>query len=129
MQNRILHVKNAYFRPSTECLWARWRRSIAAKGNINSEPPGAQTGTVRSTRLISMTKYLRDRTRDDEAALRRTVSLLLQLIEIHAIEGDALDYVQFRSGIHEITSRFSENTPSEEILVISGKVATSFKEY
>ena len=79
--------------------------------------------------MISITKYLRDRTRDDEAALRRTVSLLLQLIELHAIEGDALDYAQFRSGIHEITSRFSENTPSEEILVISGKVATSFKEY
>jgi hypothetical protein len=79
--------------------------------------------------MISITKYLRDRTRDDEAALRRTVSLLLQLIELHAIEGDALDYAQFRSGIHEIASRFSENTPSEEILVISGEVATSLKEY
>lgn len=89
---------------------------------------GAQVWTVPSN-MISIMKYLRDRPSDSETALRRTVSLLLQLIEIHAIEGDAVDYAQFRSGIHEIASRLSENTRAQDILVISGEVATTLKEY
>lgn len=79
--------------------------------------------------MISITKYLKDESRDAEATLRRTVAILLQLIELHAVEGDSVDYAQFRSGIHHIAGRFSEDTPHDEILIIVGEVARSLKDY
>ncbi len=79
--------------------------------------------------MISITRYLRDESREAEATLRRTVGLLLQLIELHAVEGDSVDYAQFRSGIHQIADRFSENTPVDEMLIIVGEVARSLKDY
>ena len=79
--------------------------------------------------MISINRYLRDESREAEATLRRTVGLLLQLIELHAVEGDSVDYAQFRSGIHHIAGRFSENTPADEMLIIVGEVARSLKDY
>jgi GGDEF domain-containing protein len=79
--------------------------------------------------MISIRKYLNARRPDPDSALRRALTLLLQLIEIHAVKGDDADYQQFRSGIYEIASRLSDATPPEEILIIVGRVATALKEY
>jgi GGDEF domain-containing protein len=79
--------------------------------------------------VISIRKYLTPHGEDNEATLRRALGLLLQLTEIHAIQGDDADYMQFRSGIHEIASRFSDETPPEEILIMVGGVAIALKEY
>lgn len=79
--------------------------------------------------MISIKKYLRDQEHETEAALRRALGLLLQLIELHAVEGDEIDYALFRRGIHESASRFSDETPPEDVMIIVGEVATAIKEY
>lgn len=79
--------------------------------------------------MISISNYLKDRTRESEAALRRAFALMLQLVELHAVEGDEVDYAQFRSGIQTIAGGFSNETSPEQVLIIVGQVASSLKEY
>jgi diguanylate cyclase (GGDEF)-like protein len=79
--------------------------------------------------MISITKYLTDRGHETEAALRRAFGLLLQSVEIHAVQGDDVDYAQFRGGMQAITSKFDGDTPPQEVLIMVGKVASAFREY
>jgi diguanylate cyclase (GGDEF)-like protein len=79
--------------------------------------------------MISISKYWKQRSPDENGALRRALGLMLQSLEIHTVEGDEIDYAQFRSGMQVITSTFADDTPPDEVLIMVGKVATAFREY
>jgi diguanylate cyclase (GGDEF)-like protein len=79
--------------------------------------------------MISISKYWKQRIPDENGALRRALGLLLQSFEIHTLLGDEVDYAQFRSGMQVITSKFGDDTPVEEVLIIAGEAVTAFREY
>lgn len=79
--------------------------------------------------MISIKKFLNSKDSEVEGALRRVIGLLLQAIDLHAVEGDSVDYAHFRSGIQEIAKKLSDETPVEEILVMAGAVAESLRDY
>jgi hypothetical protein len=74
--------------------------------------------------MVSISNYLRDEGRESETALRRGFRLVLRLVEIHAVEGDEVEYARFRSGMQGTTSKFSDDTPRQDVLIMVGKVAT-----
>ncbi|MDQ1472487.1 MAG: hypothetical protein QOJ99_3967 [Bryobacterales bacterium] len=61
--------------------------------------------------------------------MRHVLNLLLEAIETHAVHGDDEDYRQFRSGIRDIRTRFSDDTAAEELLIVAGAVTATLKEY
>jgi diguanylate cyclase (GGDEF)-like protein len=79
--------------------------------------------------MISISKYWKQRIPDENGALRRALGLLLQSLEIHTVLGDEVDYAQFRSGMQGILSRFSDETPPEEVLIIVAEAVEAFREY
>jgi diguanylate cyclase (GGDEF)-like protein len=78
--------------------------------------------------MISIKSYL-IRSFGFEEASRRAIGVLLQALEAHAVQGDDIDYEQFRSHIRELSRRFTEQTTADELLVVAGAVAASLREY
>jgi diguanylate cyclase (GGDEF)-like protein len=79
--------------------------------------------------VLSIKRYLVNGDARAEQALRRVIGVLLHAVEAHAVHGDEVDYEQFRSGLRDIASQFTDATPPQELLVMAGAVATSLKEY
>ncbi len=79
--------------------------------------------------MISIGKYIRTRKGQLEQSLRHIIQLLLQGIQHHVVEGDSLDYEQFRSGLQVLADKISEQTPPAELLVISGATLKGLKDY
>lgn len=81
--------------------------------------------------MISIKRFLntQDEVSGTEGPLRQALALLLAAIDIHAVQGDELDYVQFRSAIQEIAAQFSSETSAAQIFVTAGAVSTALREY
>jgi len=79
--------------------------------------------------MISISKYWKQRAPDENGALRRALGLVLQSLDLHTVLGDEADYAQFRSGMQGILSRFGDETPAEEVLIIVAEAVTAFREY
>jgi GGDEF domain-containing protein len=80
--------------------------------------------------VISLKSYLlRDSGDEAEAAYRRIISLLLQGIALHAVEGDQADFDRFRAELDKSQKTVTPETPIAELLVIVGGVLRSMEEY
>jgi diguanylate cyclase (GGDEF)-like protein len=79
--------------------------------------------------MISIKRYLTKPNPGAADVFRRVISILLQAVELHAVEGDEADYTQFRFAIRQIADQFSDDTPAEQSLVIAGSVAATLRDY
>jgi len=78
--------------------------------------------------MISLKSYL-SRDTDAETAYRRVISLFLQGISLHAVEGDKEDHDRFREDIDKCLSVLSPKTPVSELLVVVGGALRAMEEY
>jgi diguanylate cyclase (GGDEF)-like protein len=78
--------------------------------------------------VISLKEYLQyDPKR--EAALRRALSLLLQGIGLHAIEGRPNEYTRFRDGLNALAAQFEEEMPTADPIGQAGEALRMLDEY
>ena len=80
--------------------------------------------------MISLKSYwLRENGEETDAAHRRIISLLLQGIALHAVEGDQGDYERFRAELDKSQKNVSPEVPIAELMLIVGGVLHSMEEY
>jgi GGDEF domain-containing protein len=63
---------------------------------------------------------------DEEGMFRRVISLLLQGISLHAVEGDRADYDRFRNDFDRIQASLGKEASGPELLVATGQRTTRF---
>jgi GGDEF domain-containing protein len=78
--------------------------------------------------MISLKSYL-SRDTEAEVAYRRIISLFLQGIGLHAVEGDKADYDGFRADVDKFLSALSPETPVTELLVVVGGALRAMEDY
>jgi GGDEF domain-containing protein len=78
--------------------------------------------------IVSIKKFLKPGKPKPEDYIR-FIQLLLQGIELHAVEADALAFSQFRQNISTVSGRLSEQSGGEEILAAMGVVIRTMSEY
>jgi diguanylate cyclase (GGDEF)-like protein len=79
--------------------------------------------------MISIKRYLTKQSSGAEGVFRRVIGILLQAMEIHAVQGDEADYKHFRDAIRRNADQFSDQTPAEQSLVIAGSAAATLRDY
>jgi GGDEF domain-containing protein len=65
----------------------------------------------------------------EEGMLRRVISLLLQGISLHAVEGDRSDYDRFRNDLEQIQKHLGKEASGEELLVAAGGTNHALADY
>lgn len=78
--------------------------------------------------MISIKKFLNGPS-SSEDTLRRVMTLLVQAIELHTVEGDAEDYRRFRSSLQIALQGFGPESTADQLLVMAGAVTTAVREY
>lgn len=78
--------------------------------------------------MISIKKFLNGPS-SSEDTLRRVLTLLVQAIELHTVEGDAEDYRRFRSSLQIALQGFGPASTVDQLLVMAGAVTTAVREY
>lgn len=78
--------------------------------------------------MISIKKYLNGPSSSDET-LRQVLTLLVQAIELHTVEGDEVDYQHFRNSFKTALKGFGPDCPPDQLLIMSGAVSTALREY
>jgi GGDEF domain-containing protein len=78
--------------------------------------------------MISIKSFL-SRDTDAETAYRRVISLFLQGISLHSVEGDKADHERFREDIDKCLSVLSPETPVSELLVVVGGALRAMEDY
>jgi GGDEF domain-containing protein len=66
---------------------------------------------------------------DEEGMFRRVISLLLQGISLHAVEGDRADYDRFRNDFDRIQAPLGKETSGQELLVAAGAANQALADY
>jgi|GEM_PF-945820 len=79
--------------------------------------------------FISLRKYLDSQPDQCLNALTRTVALLLETIEKHAVRGNAVDYEKFRGEVAGVREEFARHPAAGEILILAGKTVAALEEY
>jgi len=64
-----------------------------------------------------------------EEALRRMLLLVLHAIESNAIQGDDIDYEQFREDIRSMSKKFARDLGPDDILILAGQFGATMKDY
>jgi GGDEF domain-containing protein len=65
----------------------------------------------------------------EEGMFRRVISLLLQGISLHAVEGDRSDYDRFRNDLDQIQTSLGKAASGEELLVAAGATNHALADY
>lgn len=78
--------------------------------------------------MISLKSYF-SREPGNEADYRRIISLFLQGIAVHAVEGDPADHVRFRLDIDKCLEDMAPDTPLSELLVLVGGALRTMEDY
>ncbi len=78
--------------------------------------------------MISIKSFL-SRDTDAEIAYRRVISLFLQGISLHAVEGDKADHERFREDIDRCLAVLTPETPVSELLVVVGGALRAMEDY
>src|SRR5580700_11064607 len=78
--------------------------------------------------MISIKSFL-SRDTDAETAYRRVISLFLQGISLHSVEGDKADHERFREDIEKCLAVLSPETPTSELLVVVGGALRAMEDY
>ena len=80
--------------------------------------------------MISFKPYLfGQKDKDADSAYRRIISLFLQGIALHAVEGEKNDYDRFRADIDEFGKKITPDTPMSELLVAVGASLRAMEDY
>jgi len=80
--------------------------------------------------MISLKKYLsRDAKSEEENTSRRVISLLLQGIALHAVDGERADYERFRIDMDKFEKVMSAEMPASELLISAGGVLRTMEDY
>jgi diguanylate cyclase (GGDEF)-like protein len=80
--------------------------------------------------MISFKPYLfGEKDKDADSAYRRIISLFLQGIALHAVEGEKNDYDHFRADIEGFGKQITPNTPMSELLVAVGASLRAMEDY
>jgi len=66
---------------------------------------------------------------DEEGVFRRVISLLLQGISLHAVEGDRADYDRFRNDFERIQASLGKEASGQELLVATGAANQALADY
>jgi GGDEF domain-containing protein len=66
---------------------------------------------------------------EEEGMFRRVISLLLQGIFLHAVEGDPADYDRFRKDIERIQAPLGKGASGQELLVAAGAANQALADY
>ena len=66
---------------------------------------------------------------DEEGMFRRVISLLLQGISLHAVEGDRADYDRFRNDFERIQASLGKEASGQELLVATGAANQALADY
>lgn len=66
---------------------------------------------------------------DEEGMFRRVISLLLQGISLHAVEGDRTDYDRFRTDFERIQASLGKEASGQELLVATGAANQALADY
>jgi GGDEF domain-containing protein len=66
---------------------------------------------------------------DEEGMFRRVISLLLQGISLHAVEGDRADYDRFRNDFDRIQASLGKEASGPELLVATGAANQALADY
>jgi GGDEF domain-containing protein len=66
---------------------------------------------------------------DEEGMFRRVISLLLQGISLHAVEGDRADYDRFRNDFDRIQASLGKEASGQELLVATGAANQALADY
>jgi len=77
--------------------------------------------------LVSIRRFLEGG--EDQQVLWRLITLFLQGIGRHAVEGDPADLEAFRRDIERISETIEPNTPPEELLIAAGSVMQAVEDY
>jgi predicted nucleic acid-binding protein len=77
--------------------------------------------------LRSLKEYLTGR--DEVGTLRRIVSILLQGITLHAVEGDRADYARFRDHLERIQAPLGKRTSAQDLLIAAGATNQALAEH
>lgn len=77
--------------------------------------------------MLSLKRFLN--VSEEEHTLRRVVSLLLEKIGSGAVEGDSLEYRDFRSEMTQLSERAASEATPELLLVTAGSVVQSMESH
>lgn len=77
--------------------------------------------------LLTLKTYLN--AHEEEGMFRRVISLLLQGIGLHAVEGDRADYDRFRADLERIQSALGTEATGQELLVAAGATNQALADY
>jgi GGDEF domain-containing protein len=66
---------------------------------------------------------------EEAGMFRRVISLLLQGISLHAVEGDKADYDRFRDDLERIQASVSKDSSGQELLVAAGATNQALANY
>jgi GGDEF domain-containing protein len=66
---------------------------------------------------------------DEEGMSRRVISLLLQGMSLHAVEGDQTDYDRFRTDFERIQASLGKEASGQELLVAAGAANQALADY
>ena len=66
---------------------------------------------------------------EEASMFRRVISLLLQGISLHAVEGDKTDYDRFRDDLDRIQASVAKDSSGQELLVAAGATNQALADY
>jgi diguanylate cyclase (GGDEF)-like protein len=78
--------------------------------------------------FVTLTRYLTG-PGEEQTTLRRVISLLLQGMALHSVQGDAADFESYRSDFNRIQTKASEEAPAQELLVAAGAAVQAFSDH
>jgi len=80
--------------------------------------------------MISLKRYLsRDVKSEEENTSRRVISLLLQGIALHAVDGERADYERFRIDMDKFEKAMGAEMPASELLISAGGVLRTMEDH
>jgi diguanylate cyclase (GGDEF)-like protein len=78
--------------------------------------------------FVTLTRYLSG-SGEEQTTFRRVISLLLQGMALHAVQGDTADFESFRNDFKHIQTKASEEVPAQELLVAAGAAVQALSDY
>ena len=78
--------------------------------------------------FVTLTRYLTG-PGEEQATFRRVISLLLQGMTLHAVQGDTADFESFRDDFNRIQTEASEEVPAQELLVAAGAAVQALSDH
>lgn len=63
------------------------------------------------------------------SALLRAFQLILQAMDLHTLQGDELDYGEFRRSVRELLEKYTQNQTNADVLMTTGILIKTYQDY